>query len=179
MRPGGPGAGTGGGSGRRVARALALALLLALLGPERAGRAESWGGITPGETTRAQVQALFGPPSREQTVVEEGRTALEWTYMGERAPRGLTRMAVSFGLLRGGRFEPDVVRALALEPKPHVFSLRAITSGWGQPDAIGTEEATGRPSLQFKKEGLLVILDRTGSWAELLLLAPRPAAGGS
>jgi hypothetical protein len=167
------------GAGRRHPLALALLLGLALLGRAGEGRAESWGGITPGESTRAQVQALFGAPSREQTVVEEGRSAVEWIYMGERAPRGLTRMAVSFGLLRGGRFEPDVVRALTLEPRPHVFSLRAITNGWGQPDAIGTHEATGRPSLQFKKAGLLVILDRTGAWAELLLLGPRPSADGS
>jgi hypothetical protein len=163
----------------RLRAAAALALAAVLLAGAGEGAAETWGGITPGESTRRDVETLLGRPSREQTVVEEGRTALEWVYVGERAPRGLERLAVSFGLLRGGRFEPEVVRALTLEPKPRVFMLRAITNGWGTPDAIGTEEATGRPSLHYQRRGLLVILDRTGNWAELLLFAPAGGPPGS
>jgi hypothetical protein len=43
------------------------------------------------------------------------------------------------------------------------------------PEAIGTEEATGRPSFHYRNEGLLIILDKTGSWAELMLFGPRQA----
>jgi hypothetical protein len=139
--------------------------------------AEVWGGLTPGVSTRRDVEALYGKPSRERAVVEEGRTVPEWTYAGERAPVGIERVVVSFGLLRAGVFAPDVVRAITVYPRPHVFSLRAITNGWGTPDAIGTEEATGRPSFHYRARGLLIVLDRTGSWAELMLFAP--AAGGA
>jgi hypothetical protein len=141
--------------------------------------AESWGGVTPGETTRAGVETLFGRASRERALVEEGRTVPEWTYAAERAPQGLERMVVSFGLLGGGRFTPDVVRSVALYPKPRVFSLRAITNGWGPPDAIGTEEATGRPSFHYRTRGLLIILDRTGAWAEFMLFGPIQPGGGT
>jgi hypothetical protein len=68
---------------------------------------------------------------------------------------------------------------VALYPRPHVFSLRAITNGWGPPDAIGTEEATGRPSFHYRTRGLLIILDRTGAWAEFMLFGPTQAGGGS
>ncbi len=163
-----------GTGGRRRGVAPILLLLLGLFAGATGAAAESWGGIAPGETVQRDVQALYGRPSREQTIVDEGRTAAEWIYAGDRAPRGLDRMVVSFGLMRGDRFDPEVVRSVTLVPHPHVWSLRAITNGWGKPDGIGTEEATGRPSLHYSS-GLLVILDRTGSWAEFLLFAPRPA----
>jgi hypothetical protein len=159
--------------------ALPLALLLGALVLVGDAGAESWGGVTPGETTRAEVEGLFGRPSRERTLVEEGRTVTEWTYAGERAPQGSERMVVSFGLLVGGRFAPETVRSMSLYPKPRVFTLRAITNGWGTPDAIGTEEASGRPSFHYRTLGLLVIFDKTGSWAEFLLFGPRQAGGGS
>jgi hypothetical protein len=88
-------------------------------------------------------------------------------------------MVLSFGLMVTGRFVPDVVRAVTLYPKPRVFALPAISSGWGSPDAIGTEEATGRPSFHYRTRGLLIILDKTGSWAELMLFGPRQAGAGS
>jgi hypothetical protein len=170
-----------GGRGRRRAgaAALGLAAILGLLAAAGDLGAESWGGLTPGETTQAGVQALYGKPSRERSLVEEGRTVAEWTYAGPQAPRGLERMVVSFGLLAGGRFVPDMVRSVALHPKPHVFSLRAITNGWGRPDAIGTEEASGRSSFHYNTLGLIIILDRTGQWAEFLLFGPRQASARS
>jgi hypothetical protein len=156
-----------------------VALLLGVLALASGAGAESWGGLTPGETTRAGVERLFGPPSRERTLVEEGRTVNEWTFAAERAPQGMERMVIAFGYLVGGRFTPDVVRAVTLYPKPRVFSIRAITNGWGTPDAIGTEESTGRPSFHYRTLGLFIILDKTGEWAELLLFAPRQAGAGS
>lgn len=156
-----------------------LALAVGMLAAAGEVGAESWGGITPGETTRAGVETLFGRPSRERTLVEEGRTVAEWTYAAERAPRGTDRMVVSFGYMVGGRFAPDVVRAITLYPHPHVFSLPVITNGWGKPDAIGTEEATGRPSFQYRTRGILIILDKTGNWAEFILFGPRQAGPGA
>lgn len=166
---------------RSVRRRLALAMGLALGLFAATGDvgAENWGGITPGETTRAGVEALFGRPSRERTLVEEGQTVSETTYAAERAPRGAERMVVSFGLLAGNRFVPDLVRSVTLYPRPRVFSIKAITNGWGTPEAVGTEEATGRPSLHYRNAGLLIIMDKTGSWAEIMLFAPRSPAGGS
>jgi hypothetical protein len=160
-------------------RALALALATGVLAGAGDVGAESWGGLTPGETVQAGVEALYGRPSRERPLVEEGRTVAEWTYAGERAPRGLERMVVSFGFMASGRFAPDVVRSVTLYPKPHVFPLRAISNGWGPPDAIGTEEATGRPSFHYRTQGLLIILDKTGAWAEFLLFGPRQPRGSS
>jgi hypothetical protein len=164
---------------RRVGWALGLALIVTLLAPPGDLGAESWGGITPGETTRAGMESLYGRPSRERSIVDEGRTVVEWTYAEDRAPRGLVRMVVNYGLMSGDRFAPDVVRSLTLYPKPHVFPLRSISTGWGEPDAIGTEEASGRPSFHYRTRGLLVVFDKTGSWAELLLFGPRLPAGGS
>jgi hypothetical protein len=163
----------------RARQALALALAAVVLGAAGGLGAENWGGLAPGETLRAGVEALYGRPSRERTLVEEGRTVAEWTYAGERAPQGLERMVISFGFMAGGRFAPDVVRSIVLYPKPHVFSLRSISNGWGPPDAIGTEEATGRPSFHYRAQGLFIIFDKTGAWAELMLFAPRQPAGGS
>ncbi len=162
---------------RRRPAPLGLVVALGMLAVTGDVRAETWGGLTPGETTRAGVETLFGRPSRERLLVEEGRTVSEWTYAAERAPRGMDRMAISFGYMVGGRFAPDVVRSVTLYPHPRVFSLRTITNGWGAPDAIGTEEATGRPSFQYRTRGLLIILDKAGNWAELMLFAPRQAGG--
>jgi len=146
---------------------------VALAGP---ASAESWGGIVPGETTRRELETRYGRPTRERMVVEDGRTVPEWTYAGERAPRGLDRMVVSFGLIRPEGFTPEVVRGVTIYPKPRVFTLQAIATGWGTPDAIGTDSPTGRPAFRYDARGLLIILDPSGAWAELLLFAPRQAA---
>jgi hypothetical protein len=167
------------GSRRRTRRTIGLVVFLTMLAPAGRLGAESWGGLTPGETKQAGVEAVHGKPSRERPLVEEGRTVAEWTYAGDRAPRGLERMVISFGFMVGGRFAPDVVRSIAIYPKPHVFSLTAISNGWGPPDAIGTEESTGRPSFHYRTQGLFIIFDKTGSWAELLLFSPRQSAGGA
>jgi hypothetical protein len=166
-------------AGRRARRTIGFVVAVATLAAAGRLGAESWAGLTPGETKQAGVDAIHGKPSRERPLVEEGRTVAEWTYAGDRAPRGLERMVVTFGLMVGGRFAPDVVRSIAIYPKPHVFSIVAISNGWGPPDAIGTEEATGRPSFHYRTQGLFIILDKTGSWAELLLFSPRQSAGGA
>lgn len=156
-----------------MSRPPGLRLGLVLLLWPLVASAASWGGITPGESLRRDVESRYGTPSRERTVSEEGRTAPEWTYAGDRAPRGLERMVVAFGLVRGSAFVPDVVRAITLYPKPGVFRLKMVSDGWGKPDAIGTDEQTGRPAFRYDGQGLLVIFDRTGEWAEVMMFAPR------
>ena len=156
---------------------LAVALVLALAAWPTAARAATWGGIAPGQTTRRDVEARYGKPSRERTVTEEGRTVVEWTYVGDRAPQGVDRMVLSFGLIRGGSFVPDLVRALTLYPKQEVFRVPVIVQGWGKPDAIGTDSVSGRPAFRYDALGLLVLLDKTGAWAEMMLFGPeRPGA---
>lgn len=153
-----------------------LAATLAAAGMAGLAGAETWGGLVPGETTRREVEAQYGRPTRERMVVEDGRTVPEWTYAGERAPRGLDRMVVSFGFIRPEGFTADVVRGVTIYPKPRVFTLQAIANGWGMPDAIGTDEQTGRPAFRYDARGLLIVLDRSGSWAEILLFAPKQPA---
>ena len=155
---------------RRTVIRLGLACLLLAAGAP--ALAASWGGVTPGETLRRDVEARYGAPTRTQNVTEEGRTSVEWTYAGERAPQGMERMVVSYGLLRGTTFVPDVVRSLTLYPKPGVFRVQAISAGWGRPEGIGTDQQTGRSALRFDAQGLFVILDKTGQWAETMVFAP-------
>jgi hypothetical protein len=152
---------------------------LVLLGWAGAAAAETWGGITPGRTMRREVEALYGRPTRERTVTEEGRTGTEWTYAGDRAPKGLDRLVVAFGLLSPRGFTPDVVRSVLLHAKPRIFTIQAITNGWGKPDAIGTDGQTGRPAFRYDAKGLLIVLDPTGSWADVLLFAPEKDPGKS
>ena len=156
---------------RRVAGVLALGFGLAA-----AAAAATWGGITPGETTRREVEARYGRPSRERSVTEGSYTGAEWTYTGDRAPRGLDRMVVGFGLIGPRGFAPDVVRALTLYAKPRVFTVPAITAGWGPADAMGIDQATGRQALRYDAKGMLVLLDPKAEWAEILLFAPEKAA---
>jgi hypothetical protein len=155
----------------RLAAAGGLALGV-LGGPVLPAAADGWGGIVPGESTARDVRARFGDPTRERPVVEEGRTAAEWIYFGDRAPPGLERMVVGFGLLGPTGFTPDVVRALAIYPKPRVFSLAAVTTGWGPPDAVGSDQQTGQVALRYDRRGVLILIDRTESWAEMILFAP-------
>ena len=157
-------------------RAIGLLLLVGLaLGPGgfRLARAAGLARITPGESTRKDVEAEYGKPSRDATVVQEGRTVAEWTYAAGRAPKGFTRMVIAFGLLREGQFQPDLVRALTLYPEAGVFTLATLANGWGEPVATATDASTGRIIHRYAG-GLLVALDRTGRWAEVMTFPPGP-----
>jgi hypothetical protein len=152
-----------------------VALLLALVAVAGPAGAATWGGLTPGESTRRDVEARYGRPSRERQVSEGALVGSEWTYAGDRAPAGLSQMVVGFGLIGPRGFAADVVRGVTLTPKPHVFPVPMLTSGWGKPDAIGTDEQSGRPVLRWENEGLLVLLDRSGQYAELMVFGPKSA----
>ena len=150
---------------------LAGALALSALAPPTVG-AESWGGITPAETSKRDLQARYGPPSRERSLVQEGKTVAEWTYTGDRAPTGTERMVISFGYILPSGFTPDVVRSITLYPKPRLFPVQVLVDGYGKPDVLATEESTGRPAMRYEERGLFIVLDSTGRWAEMIFLAP-------
>lgn len=153
------------------ARAVSIAGLI-VLGAATLASAAGWGGITPRETTRREVEVRYGRPTRERQVTEGTLTGAEWTYSGDRAPKGLDRMVVGFGLVREGGFAPDVVRSLTLYPKPRVFTALELMAGWGKPDAIGSDEETGRMMLRYDAKGILIVLDRSAQWAETIVFAP-------
>jgi hypothetical protein len=135
-----------------------------------------WGGIQPGLSTRQNVETLYGRPSWERTVVEEKRSLLEWTYTGERAPKGVRQMVVSFGLNSASGFREDLVRALEIHPTPGVFTVESITMTWGKPQAIGTNQETGQTMIRYDGAGLLVVMNRRGDSVEVMLFVPKPPA---
>src|SRR5512147_1841778 len=92
---------------RRHLTLAALSLLLALPGT---ALARSWQGITPGQSTQADVVARFGEPSTRGK--HEGRTAL--VYRGDQSISG-TRQA-KFLVADDGRVaEINVFPSSALE----------------------------------------------------------------
>ena len=116
---------------------LLLALTLAL--PASAAAAE-WGGIEPGVTTAQDVRSRHGAPSTERAVKVEGYDTLEWLYEKDRAPAGILRMTVEFGLLTPSGYKPSIVRILKLEPKPLIFGRQTVIQGWGMPDAVSRQD---------------------------------------
>lgn len=141
--------------------------------------AAEWGGIEPGVTTVAGVRERWGPPSREARKKVEAYDTLDWVYEGERAPVGLKRMTVEFGLLISGAFKPDVVRVLTLEPKPGIFLRATVVVGWGVPERSGTQD--GRDVFLYDA-GLMVSFEKDAQDALTMLFTlpqmPRAAAPG-
>jgi hypothetical protein len=132
-----------------------LGMLLAAPGVAGAGE---WGNIEPGVSTVEQVRARYGAPSKETRARVEGYDTLQWVYESNRAPGGLVRMTVDFGLLAQTGFKPSVVRLLKLEPKPLIFGRRTVIEGWGLPDGVGDQDGvrtffTRRGSSSFRQGG--------------------------
>ena len=75
--------------------------------------AADWGGIAPGTSTKDTVQKIFGAPSRTEQKKLEGYDVSDWVYEGPRAPGGVVRMTIEFGLLAGQNFKPDIVRVMS------------------------------------------------------------------
>jgi hypothetical protein len=140
---------------RRLGSAVLTAVVLLLgAGPARAA---DWGGITPGETTLDAVRGHYGEPSKAEKKKIESQDVTIWTYEGSRAPAGIVRMMVEFGVRRSGRYQPNVVRTFRLEPKRGVFERRHVVLAWGKPDRGGTQD--GVPVLIYKS-GLTVYFDK-------------------
>jgi hypothetical protein len=155
-------------SGRARALLAGLAVAGLLVGPAGA-RAEEWGGIEPGVTTIEQVRARYGAPSKETRAKVEGHDTIQWIFEGARAPGGVLRLTVDYGLLTPQGYRQTVVRTFRLEPKPKIFGKNTIALAWGPPDAIGSQNDQ---ETHFYKSGLVVIFTKDGTDTVVLTFTP-------
>lgn len=121
-------------------RAAALAVAVVALVVPGATLAEEWGGIVPGDSTMDSVRERFGEPSSIGKKKVDKYDAVDWKYEEDRAPKGLIRMVVEFGVLKAGKYAPTAVRTFRLEPKPGVFTRGSIVIAWGKPQKMGHQD---------------------------------------
>jgi hypothetical protein len=151
---------------------LGLVLGLLLTGMVASVHAAEWGLIRPGVSTTETVRAKYGAPSRVDRQKVENYDTENWVYEEAQAPVGVQRMTVEYGLLHDGKYRPDVVRALRLEPKPGTFNRGVVTNGWGFPDRMGHENEN---DIFLYREGLVVYFDQSGWNARLMVFTlPQP-----
>ena len=166
-------------SGRARTLLVTLAVAGLLVGPA-ATAAEEWGGIEPGITTIDQVRARYGAPSKETRAKEEGYDTMQWVFEDTRAPSGIQRLTVDFGLLSPQGFKQTVVRAFRIVPKPKIFGKNTVAQGWGPPDAIAVQNDQ---ETFFYKSGLVVTFTKDGDDTILMTFTPPqpdvPAPAGS
>lgn len=134
--------------------------------------AAEWGLIRPGVSTTATVRAKYGAPTRVDRQKVDNYDTENWVYEEAQAPVGVQRMTVEYGLLHEGKYRPEVVRALRLEPKPGTFNRGVVTNGWGFPDRLGRENEN---DIFLYREGLVVYFDASGWNAQLMVFTlPQP-----
>jgi len=151
-----------------------VATMVCLLAFAMSASAEEWGGIEPGVTTIEQVRARYGAPSKETHAKVEGYDTTEWVYEDTRAPGGIQKMTVSFGLLTPQGYKPALVRVLRLQPTSKVFGRATVIQGFGVPDGMTTENDQ---DIFFYQSGLIVTFDKEGDEAVLLSFTPpQPAS---
>jgi hypothetical protein len=148
----------------------AVLLLLAVLLPAWPAAGAEWGGIEPGVTTLEQVRERYGAPSKETRAKVEGYDTVQWLFEGSRAPAGIVRMTVDFGLLAPSGYQPSVVRLLTLEPRPAIFGPSTVIQGWGIPD--GAKKNPDGGETLFWTSGLFVTFDRDRQNAQVLIFTP-------
>ena len=124
---------------RALAALVAAFLLTGLVLEASPAVGEQWGGIEPGTSTMASVRKLRGAPSRTATQKVEGYDTAEWVYEDAKAPGGIRRMTVDFGLMTPKGYQAELVRSLGLEPKPGAFDKNSILAGWGPPGGVGKD----------------------------------------
>jgi len=66
--------------------------------------AAEWGLIQPGVSTTQSVRAQYGTPSRMDRQKIDNYDIEKWIYQDDRAPTGIVRLTVEFGLLRDGKY---------------------------------------------------------------------------
>jgi hypothetical protein len=153
-----------------LARALLAGLaMVGLVMRPAAASAEEWGGIEPGVTTIEQVRARYGAPSKETRAKVEGHDTIQWIFEDARAPGGIQRLTVDYGLLTPQGYKQTVVRTFRIEPKPKIFGRNTVAQAWGPPDAIGSENDQ---ETFFYKSGLVVIFDKEGTDTVVLTFTP-------
>jgi hypothetical protein len=135
-------------------------------------RAAEWGLISPGVSTTQTVRARYGAPTRVDHQKVDNYDTESWIYEAAKAPVGIERLTVEFGLLQSEKYRADVVRAFRLEPKPGTFNRGVITNGWGFPDRMGREKDN---DIFLYKDGLLVYFEPSGWNAQLMIFTvPQP-----
>jgi hypothetical protein len=155
----------------RSIRLIAAVLGLALALPASACAA-GWGGIEPGETTVDQVRERYGAPSKETKQKLDNYDTTTWIYEADKAPEGINRMLVDFGILKPDGFKPNLVRVFVLEPRPTIFAVQTVVDGWGVPSATG--ESSGYPTMVYEA-GLVVVFNKETHWAEsMTFTVPQP-----
>jgi len=153
-------------------RFMRVAVLLAALLVAPAAFAAEWGLIQPGISTTQTVRERYGAPSRTERKKVEKYDTETWIYEGDRAPSGLIRLTVDFGLLRDNKYTPEVVRVFQLEPHGATFNRGIIGNGWGFPDGSGKQ---GDEEFFVYKDGLLVYFNPDGWTVRLMLFTiPQP-----
>ena len=162
---------------RTLARFSISLVMAALVLGGGAAAAEQWGGIEPGESTMAVVKSLRGTPTRSAKQKLDGYDTEEWVYEDTKAPGGIRRLTVDFGLVTPAGYRPDLVRSLKLDPKPGAFDKESIVTGWGAPAGIGKE---GEVDFFFYKEGLFVYFAKDGHGvATMTFTPPQPPPPGT
>ena len=154
---------------RAVTRLVFAFIAAALTFGGGAVSAEQWGGIEPGESTMAVVKSLRGTPTRTVKQKVDGYDTEEWVYEDTKAPAGIRRLTVDFGLVTPAGYRPDLVRSLKLDPKPGAFDKESITTGWGAPVGIGKE---GEVEFFFYTEGLFVYFAKDGHGVATMTFTP-------
>jgi hypothetical protein len=150
----------------------AVMLLVVLAAGVGAARAAEWGLIAPGTTTMDSVRERYGTATRVERQQIEGFDTQAWVYEGEQAPTGLRRLTVDFGLKRGEKYQPEVVRDFRIEPHGSTFNRGIIVSGWGPPDKVGRDNDR---DVFLYTEGLLIYFDKEGWNAEMMVFTlPQP-----
>jgi len=154
---------------RTLARFTLFLVAAALVLDGGAAAAEQWGGIEPGESTMAVVKSLRGTPTRTAKQKVDGYDTEEWVYEDAKAPAGIRRLTVDFGLVTPSGYRPDLVRSLKLDPKPGAFDKESITTGWGAPAGVGKD---GEVDFFFYKEGLFVYFAKDGHGVATMTFTP-------
>jgi hypothetical protein len=158
----------------RLATGLLAAVFVLHGGPVAA---EQWAGIEPGESTMAVVKSLRGTPTRTAKQKLDGYDTEEWVYEDARAPAGIRRLTVDFGLVTPSGYRPDLVRSMKIDPRPGAFDKTSVTTGWGAPVGVGKD---GDVEFYFYKEGLFVYFAKDGHGvASMTFTPPQPPPPGT
>jgi hypothetical protein len=143
-----------------------LSLVALLAAPVAAA---DWGQIKPAATTQQEVRARYGAPTRETPQKIESYDVVQWVYEGARAPAGIIKMIIDFGLLTPSGYRKEVVRTFRLEPKLDIFNRKLILDGWGPPGRIGKE---GDLEFFLYAEGLLVYFGKDDNEVLAMIFTP-------
>jgi hypothetical protein len=129
-----------------------------------------WGLIDPGRTTMDAVRERYGAPTSTSTEKIDGYDSTRWVFEGPKAPVGMERMVVDFGMLTAEGYRPQIVRSLLLHLRPGSFNRNLVVLGWGEPTAVG--EQSGFPAFLYE-EGLFVSFDQDVWEVRTMLFTPR------